>query len=530
MTHANTGGGCVICRIASEASADVTAPANPGRRRLLAGVASIPAIAAIGTLGAARPASARTELPRGRFVIEAGAALIELADGTVDVRHGVSVLVNGDVIEDVVEGSIANDLPRISVPGDLLMPGFISGHTHACSATPTRGIIEGGRSFARPLMLVEELTDDEMDALTAFNVAELLLSGCTTHVEMSLSLRQAESYVRVAEKWGVRGYPGGMIPGISTLFPIWFRQDDQALRDAEPAILEEITANLDFGRRHMGKGDGRILPMMSPHATDTQTPATMQALAAAARELGTGIHIHLAQGAGEPRATQRLWGQSPMRFCAEHGLMDGVFFGAHMSAFDFDADADMFNEKGGVYSHCPSAGGAGGGTQPYPEALATGMRVNIGIDTHSNDFVENLKLAVLYGQARHSLLAGREGAAAMVNPTIWTAVEGSTRVAADGLNRPDLGRIKPGAKADLITVDVTGYLVGTGAIPPEPLNNLMYAHGKSVRHVMTDGVIQVWDGALVVDDADRVATDGGAAVRRIWDMLEAEDWFTATAR
>ena len=118
----------------------------------------------------------------------------------------------------------------------------------------------------------------------------------------------------------------------------------------------------------------------------------------------------------------------------------------------------------------------------------------------------------------------------MANPTIWTAVEGSTRVAADGLGRADLGRIRPGAKADLITVEVTGYLVGTGAMPPEPMSNLMDAHDKSVRHVMTDGVFQVWDGALVVDDADRVSAEGGAALRRIWDMLDAEDRFKPTAR
>jgi len=524
MTHSHTSG-CVICAAANDADT----VANPARRHLLASAIAAPAFAGLGLLGAARPAAAQ-DLPRGRFVIEAGAALVEAADGTLDVQHGVSVLINGDKIEDVVIGTIPGDLPRVSVPGDLLLPGFISGHTHCCSATPTRGIIEGGRSFARPLVLVEDLSDDEMDALTAFNLAELLLSGCTTHVEMSLSLRQAESYVRVAEKWGVRGYPGGMIPGIATLFPIWFRKDDQALRDAEPAILDEIAANLAFGKAHMGKGSGRILPMMSPHATDTQTPATMDALAAAARELGTGIHIHLAQGAREPEATQRMWGLSPAQFCAEHGLMDGPFFGAHLSAFDFANDAALMNEKGGVYSHCPSAGGAGGGTQPYPEALAAGMRVNIGLDTHSNDFVENLKLAVLYGQARHSLLSGLDGAAPMQAPTIWTAIEGATRVAADGLGRADLGRIKPGAKADLCTIDVTGYLVGTGAMPPEPLNNLLYAHGKSVRHVMTDGVFQVYDGALVVDDSEAVARAGGAAVQKIWDALAAEDWFTPTAR
>ena len=360
--------GCVVCA----AAADDRAPRDPGRRRLLAATAGTSVLATLGTLGATRPAVAQN-LPRGRFVIEAGAALVEAADNTLDVQRGVSILIDGDTIEAVSTDTLSEDLPRVSLPGDLVLPGFISGHTHCCSATPTRGIIEGGRSFARPLVLVEELSDEELDALTAYNLAELLLSGCTTHVEMSLSLRQAESYVRVAERWGVRGYPGGMIPGIATLFPIWFREDDAVLRDAEPAILDEIAANLAFGKANMGKGDGRIQPMMSPHATDTQTPATMNALAAAARELGTGIHIHLAQGAREPEATERQWGMSPARFCAEHGLMEGPFFGAHLSAFDFENDADLMIDKNGVYAHCPSAGGAGGGTQPYPEALAAGM-------------------------------------------------------------------------------------------------------------------------------------------------------------
>jgi cytosine/adenosine deaminase-related metal-dependent hydrolase len=147
--------------------------------------------------------------------------------------------------------------------------------------------------------------------------------------------------------------------------------------------------------------------------------------------------------------------------------------------------------------------------------------VNVGIDTHSNDYVENLKLAVLYGQARHSLLGGK----GTVNPRILDAVEGATRVAADGLGRPDLGRIKVGARADLSSIDVSGFLVGGGALPPEPLHNLLYANGRMVRHVMTDGVFQVWDGALVVDDAARVSEAGGAAVRKIWARLAGEGWF-----
>ena len=545
--HSRGTGGCVLCdavrddasegldRSTSRESSARSVP-SPSRRAALGAFAAVPAAAALATgLAAGLASSARAQSsgaqrstpPEGRYAIRAGWVLTE-EDGGPALRRDASVVVENDTIAEIRDGEVSG-LPTVSVPGDLLVPGFISGHTHACSATPTRGIIEGGRSFARPLVLVEELSDDEMDALTAFNVAELLLSGCTTHVEMSLSLRQAESYVRVAKKWGVRGFPGGMIPGIARLFPIWFRQDDQTLLASEEGTLEEIAANLAFGKANMGAGDGRIMPMMSPHATDTQTPATMQALAAAAKELGTGIHIHLAQRAGEVEAVQRMWGRSPARWCAEQGLMDGPFFAAHLSAFDFGSDAELMKEKGAVYAHCPSAGGAGGGTQPWPEALATGMATNIGIDTHSNDYVENLKLAVLYGQARHALMAG-DGKPPMERPTVWDAVSAATRVAADGLGRKDLGRIAPGAKADMSTIDVSGYLVGTGALPPEPLNNLLYANGRSVRHVTTDGRFLVWNGALAADDQAKVAEAGGAAAAIIWEKLAAEDWFTPTDR
>ncbi len=104
-------------------------------------------------------------------------------------------------------------------------------------------------------------------------------------------------------------------------------------------------------------------------------------------------------------------------------------------------------------------------------------------------------------------------------------VNGATHGAADGLRRADLGRIAVGAKADLCTIDVSGLLVGSGAVGPEPLNNLLYAGGAHVRHVITQGYVQLYDGQLVVDDETRVQQRGAAAVREIWGQLRAEGWF-----
>jgi len=466
-------------------------------------------------------------VPSGTYVVEGGWLLAYEKGRHRLIRNG-SMLIKRDHIAEVRSGRISGNLPRLSVPDHLVMPGFINGHTHVASGTPTRGLIEGGRSYGRPIELVENLSDAELDDLTAFNLAEILKSGCTTHVEMSLSLRQAESYVRVAKKWGCRGYPGGMIPGVLRLDKIWFRKDDKVLFRSVGGTLAEIEANLAFGRKHMNAGDGRIKPMMSPHASDTQTEETLTALVAAARELGTGIHIHLSQRATETAAVRRLWGGlSPAQWLEKHGAFDGPLFGAHMMAIDWRTDPAILIKHGAVYAHCPSAGGAGGATQPYPEALAAGIPTTVAIDTHSNDFVENLKLAVIGGKARAKLMADR---VPVKMPTIWAAVEGATLVAAKGLGRDDLGRLTPGAKADFSTIDVSGFLFGAGSAPPEPLNNLLYCNGAAVKNVATDGRLQVFDGRLTVADEADVFARGAQAVQKVWKGLTKEKWFTPTSR
>jgi len=97
------------------------------------------------------------------------------------------------------------------------------------------------------------------------------------------------------------------------------------------------------------------------------------------------------------------------------------------------------------------------------------------------------------------------------------------------LGRSDIGRVSVGAKADLVTIDVQGLLTGTGAVPPEPVNNLLYGHGAFVRDGMTDGTFQVWDGKLVIDDERLVVQRGAEVVEQIWGQLHSEGRFTPTS-
>ncbi len=523
--------GCVVCQAGAHEEAarhGLTRRTLVRRGAALAGAAG--AFATLPPVAAATPSSptATRAVPKRGKPIRIEASWVLAHDGSgLKLLRDHTVVVKDDRIESIEEGGKRGNDHRIDASGQLLLAGFISGHTHVAGGTATRGIIEAGRSFARPLEVVEQLSDDELDDLTAFNLAELLVSGCTTQIEQALSLRQAYSYARVAARFAARGYPGGMIPGIGRLFPLWFAGNTSALLAAEPATLQEVADNLAFGRRWNHAEEDRIRPMMTPHAADTQTPATLAAIRDAAAELGNGIQMHLLQRSAE-NANANVFspGKRAITWLEDYAFFSGPFFGAHMSAADLTIDPALLKSAGGTYSHCPSAGGAGGGTQAWPEILAAGVNTNVGIDTHSNDYLENLKLAVLYGQARFSLLR-TTSPVPIKSPTIWDAVRAATVHAADELGRSDLGRIAVGAKADLVSVDVSSLLVGTGAVPPEPMNNLLY-HGGRARMTMTDGIVQVLDGELVVENERRIRQRGGAAVQKLWNILAAENWFTPT--
>jgi cytosine/adenosine deaminase-related metal-dependent hydrolase len=503
----------------------MTAPDSLSRRQLIKLAAGGGLLAASALASGAR-GPIHAQKPDTELALEPG-WLLRWQDGRALLERGRHVLVRDGRIAAIQDRPLPASIPRLDMGDCLLMPGFISCHNHVASGTPTRGIVELGRSDLRPLLLVEELLDDdEIDALTRFNLAELMLSGCTTQLEMSCTLRQAESYVRVADSFGARGYPGAMLPNITRLMPIIAAQDDRALNEAEPATLAEIAQNLAFARRYAGSADGRITPMLTPMACDFHTPATMRALAAAARELGTGVHTHLAWHAQENATMRRRWNRTSAQWWEDFGFLEGPFFGAHFGYPDWEVDAPILRRHGAIYAHCPAMGGVGGATQPYPEALGHGIRTNVGIDTHSNNYLEMLKLAVVSGQARYHALKGAS-TLPMAEPTMEEAIRGATLYPAQALRRDDLGRIEEGAQADLVAVDVSGFLVGGGALPPEPLNNLLYASGWSVRHVMTAGVVQVRDRKLEVADSRIVMQQGGEVLRKIWSALGEEGWFDA---
>lgn len=457
-------------------------------------------------------------------IIDAGWALVERDDQQV-LERDVSLVIRGNQIVEIRKGRVRGWETRVDASDCVVLPGFISGHTHTAVSSPARGLIEGGRFMDRPVEMAMDLDDERLDALTAYNIAEILKSGCTTFVEMSGSVRHAESFARVARAWGVRAYVSVIAPNMARLYKLWYRDNDQMLFDSVPETLAEIEEARRFGLA-LNKADGDLLrAQMAIHAADTQTPETLKAAQLAAAELGNGIHIHLAQRAREVEACERLWGMRPVAWLESQGFFSQPVIAAHLYKMDLVQDPPILKKHGVSFVHCACmASLLHQASQPFPEALASGLNISLGIDQISNDYMENIKVATLNGQLRTTLLEPHSQAR-MQRPQILDAVRAATVGGAKMLRRDDLGRLAPGAKADLCAVEVVKPLSGVGALPPDPLNHLLYSNGRHVRHVMTNGRLQVLDGRLLVADEARVAADGGEISEWIWKRLDSEKWF-----
>ena len=541
---AGSGGGCFLCQAAQGLQFSNNVVSRPTRPAEFASFLDAATTAA--NTGQSTASVAQSQAQGETIIVQPGWVLVPEGE-RLNLLSDYDVVIKDDRIEDVRPRKPGRD-KRLPAEGQILLPGFISGHTHSAAGTMTRGFIEEnsfaqvqgddptlpGMSLLRPMVLMEDLSDEELDDLTALNLAEMLRSGCTTQVEMSLSLKQMKSYVRVASRFGIRGYPAGMVPGMSRLMAIWGRSDDQVLLDSVPDTLHEIEANLQYARTINGTQNGRISPMMGPSVVPVHTRETFKAIRNAANELGNGIHLHIQAGWSQltRSALERYWGMREIEIVRHLGLLDIKLFAAHCMGIDLEKDLPIMAASSNfTFAHCPSAAGAGvlPSSQPYPEALAAGVNTSIGLDTHSNDYLENIKLAVMQGRARAQLL-GSSSPVPMVEPTIWHGLKSATMGGARGLGREDLGRIEPGAKADLCTIDVSGLLVGNGTAPRSPYNNLLYANGLSVRNVMTDGNWQVLDGKFTFGEASQFIARGGAVVRKVWAQLEAEGFFVTMPR
>jgi len=351
---------------------------------------------------------------------------------------------------------------------------------------------------------IDILSPAERLAIARLGILQLLKGGAATVMEPFRN--GIPEMFDAAAEMGIRFY------GAPYLFST---ADAQAQADGSVRYAgDDGQADLDtwdaLHARWQGRAEGRIGLAMSPHATDTCGPDLLRACAARARALGVPVTTHLAQSAQEVATIQaRHGGRTPAEYLDWLGLLAPDLLAAHCIASS-DDDLRLMAARGATVLNCPRVFARTGVTAAFGRFAGHGVRTVVGTDGYNMDLLGELNAASMISK----IAAG--------DPAVAPApmlLESVTAMAADVLGRPDLGRIEPGATADLTVVDMTHPQFQPLADPRRGL--IALANRADIAQLFVDGRLLLDAGRLAQGDEAAIAAAGAAAIERIWDLPEA---------
>ena len=432
------------------------------------------------------------------------------------VLRDKTVVLRGDRIAQVCD-SFAGPAD-ISIDGDgrLLSPGFINAHVHVGAATYVRGLCEDrdllpGSAFYHyvvPLIAVgaANFSLDEFAAVIEWDMLEMLKKGSTTILEENFD--HYEVLVQVAERLGNRAYLSPTYP--SGHGNIGYIKDGklQYDRPAEGAVSAGLQRNIDLHAQFNARANDRIRVRLSPTGPDTCPPEVLRATREAADRLGCGISIHAAHHQREFEICRTKFNATPIEHLANTGILGPDAVVTHCTFTD-EHDRTLLAESKSTVAHCSYRKAREAVIGPFWEYLQNGINVALGTDSYSSDIVETIRMAAVLGKIK----GGRVGA-----PTAADAFDAATLGGARGLGRDDLGQIKPGAKADLVLIDLTKP---HNCPVIDPIKNFVYySSGTDVETVIVDGKIVVDRGRAVNTDEDDLRERVRSATQRIWRLAD----------
>ena len=261
-----------------------------------------------------------------------------------------------------------------------------------------------------------------------------------------------------------------------------------------------------------GAGDGRIKIFLSPYAGHWTTESLVRKIKDTARDLNTGIQLHMLETRYELQYAQKTWGKSAVAQLHDSGFLDDTVSCAHM-VWLTDTDLRMLADNGATCVHNPVSNlRLGSGIARVEDMLTAGVKVALGTDgmgfTGSNDMLNELRLGY------H--LARRPGfGTPFMDLSTWLELATRGGAQAIGLS-DDWGTLEAGQKADLILIDLERIgAAGMDAYPSVEFI-LQYANNEDVHTVIINGEIVQQDGRIVtVDEAALAAKlkDGFAMFR-----------------
>src|SRR6185503_4440123 len=248
----------------------------------------------------------------------------------------------------------------------------------------------------------------------------------------------------------VRAYLGPAFRSAEYVFDgervVWEWNEAQGKAGLERAIA--------YARQYDGAYNGRIRAMIYPGQMDTCTPDLLRDARRAADELNVPVQFHAAMNQREFHKILEQHGKTPIQllhsigFLKERtGLGHCVFHNDHSWChYPYGDDLQILADTGTTVVHAPYKYAKMGITfESFARYRERGINIALGTDTYPQDIVHEMRWAALMSRmADESFTVGKPR----------DVFDAATLGGARHLGRDDIGRLAPGAKADIIIVDL----------------------------------------------------------------------------
>ena len=443
--------------------------------------------------------------------------------GTHVYLRGADVAFRGaDIVH--VGGRYGGQAAReIDGAGKLVMPGLVNVHGHLGTEPLGKGFFE---DLGNPNHYMSRLYEfiyvvrppdaATRRAATRLSVAELLLSGCTTVADMSIPY---EGWADTFAETGVRAYLAPMFKSAS-----WVVRNDHAIEYQwdEAAGERDFAQALEVIEAARAHPSGRLSGIVMPAQSDTCTPALLVAAHEAARARGFPYQVHSGQSVPEFHEMIRRHGKTSTRFLRDLGVLGRNTTIAHSLFIDRhpwirwheERDLEILAETGTSVAHCPMTFAyRGSQMHDFGTYRKAGVNMALGTDTHPHDMANEMRTALFAAKA-----AKGHASHTRTEDMFHAATLGGARA----LGREDLGRLAPGAKADLVVVDTRHP-----AMQPcrDPLRSFIYAAGdRAVTDVFVDGEAVVAARKHLTIDLERAVEEVERGHAQAMREVPTRDW------